>query len=52
MWTITRLPSQAKATPPIHRASQWRDERLASEAKRLRLIREANGIPCPNTWMW
>ena len=52
MWTITRLPSQIKATPPIDRASRLRDERLASEARRLRLIRVANGIPCPDTWMW
>ena len=52
MWTITRLPSQTKATPPIHRASQIREERLASEARRLHLIRKANGIPSPETWMW
>ena len=52
MWTITRLPSQTKSTTPSHRASQIREERLASEARRLRLIRKANGIPSPETWMW
>lgn len=52
MWRITRLHSQTKATPPIHRASQIREKRLASETRRLRLTRKANRIPSPDTWMW
>ena len=51
MWSITQLPSQTKATP-INRTSQIREERLVSEARRLRLIRKANGMPSPETWMW
>ena len=52
MWSITQLPSQTKATPPINRTSQIREERLVSEARRLCLIRKANGMPSPKTWMW
>ena len=52
MWTITRLPSQVRVTPVMDRAHQIREERLANEIRRLRLIRKANGIPSPETWMW
>lgn len=51
-WTITRLPSQTRARPAVDRSEQLKRERLASERRRLRLAREANGIPDPATWMW
>ena len=51
-WTITRLPSQVRVRPPADRSAQMRQERLASEARRLQLTRCANGIPDPSTWMW
>jgi len=51
-WTITCLPSQVRVRPPADRSAQLRQERLASEARRLQLARHANGIPEPSTWMW
>ena len=51
-WTITRLPSQVRVRPEVDRSAQLRQERLASEARRLQLARRANGIPEPSTWMW
>jgi len=51
-WTITRLPSQVRVRPPADRSAQLRQERLASEARRLQLARRANGIPDPSAWMW
>ena len=38
-WTITRLPSQVRVRPPAARSAQLRQERLASEARRLQLAR-------------
>ena len=53
-WTITRLPSQVRVARwrIADRSAQLRQERLASEARRLQLARRANGIPDPSTWMW
>ena len=52
MWTITRLPSEASRHAAKERANQRRDEHLARAAQRLKMTREANGIPDPSTWMW
>jgi hypothetical protein len=52
MWTIIRLPSEASRHARKERANQRRDEHLARAAQRLRMTREANGIPDPSTWMW
>lgn len=54
MWTITRLPSQARTSThnPADRAAQIRRERLEAEQRLLHLSRKANGIPDPATWMW
>ena len=51
-WTTTRLPSLVRVRPPADRSAQLRQERLASEARRLQLARRANGIPDPSAWMW
>ena len=51
-WIITRLPSQVRVLAPADRSAQLRQERLASEVRRLQLARHANGIPDPSTWMW
>jgi hypothetical protein len=51
-WTITRLPSEASRHAAKERANQRRDEHLARTAQRLKMTRDANGIPDPSTWMW
>jgi hypothetical protein len=52
MWTITRLPSEASRHTAKERANQRRDKHLAQAAQRIKMTREANGIPDPSTWMW
>jgi hypothetical protein len=52
MWTITRLPSEASLHSAKERANQRREDQLARAGQRLKMTREANGIPDPSTWMW
>ena len=53
-WKVVRLPSALDAARSSERRRPWlsRSEELAKQEARIARVRQENGIPSPEEWMW
>ena len=53
-WTVVRLPSALDAARSSERRRPWlsRSKELAKQEARIARVRQENGIPSPEEWMW